>query len=155
MRNDAPATGALRAARDLLQANRTDYAAAMAGFSWPVLDEFNWALDWFDVTAAEHVGKVSGSAEFIKQLPAAHGPTRNLTKGTGIEEAEIKGHYLILIWTEFTDLKAPKGKTDFIRGLQQFFNAREVELAKELPDLRAQLLNFPSPPIDAPRRLLS
>ena len=67
-------------------------------------------LNLSDVTDAEHVGKVSGSAEFIKQLPAAHGPTRNLSKGTGIEEAEIKGHYLILIWTEFTNLHAPKGK---------------------------------------------
>ena len=68
-------------------------------------------LNLSDVTAAEHVGKVSGSAEFIKQLPAAHGPTRNLSKGTGIEEAEVKGHYLILIWTEFTNLHAPKGKS--------------------------------------------
>jgi acetyl-CoA synthetase len=59
MRNDAPATGALSAARDLLQANRTDYAAAMAGFSWPVLDEFNWALDWFDVIAAEHPDRLA------------------------------------------------------------------------------------------------
>ena len=55
--------------------------------------------------------RVTGSAEFIKQLPAAHGPTRNLSKGTGIEEAEVKGHYLILIWTEFSDLKAPKGNS--------------------------------------------
>jgi hypothetical protein len=67
-------------------------------------------LNLTDVTAAEHVGKVAGSAEFIKQLPAAHGPTRNLSKGTGIEEAEVKGHYLILIWTEFTNLHSPSGK---------------------------------------------
>ena len=26
----------------------------VAEFSWPQLDEFNWALDWFDVIAAEH-----------------------------------------------------------------------------------------------------
>jgi hypothetical protein len=68
-------------------------------------------LNLTDVTAAEHVGRVSGSSEFIKQLPAAHGPTRNLSKGTGIEEAEVKGHYLILIWTEFTNLHAPSGKS--------------------------------------------
>jgi hypothetical protein len=68
-------------------------------------------LNLSDVAAAEQVGKASGSAEFIKQLPAAHGPTRNLSKGTGIEEAEVKGHYLILIWTEFTNLHAPQGKS--------------------------------------------
>jgi hypothetical protein len=68
-------------------------------------------LNLTDVTAAEHVGKVSGSNEFIKQLPAAHGPTRNLSKGTGIVEAEFKGHYLILIWTEFANLNAPQSKS--------------------------------------------
>ena len=45
---------AFRAARDLLLRHRADYAAARAEFSWPELDEFNWALDWFDVIAAEH-----------------------------------------------------------------------------------------------------
>src|SRR5271170_7165836 len=45
---------AFRAARDLLLARRTDYSAARSEFTWPDLDEFNWALDWFDVIAAEH-----------------------------------------------------------------------------------------------------
>ncbi len=39
-------------ARDFLLANRSDYATAYAGFRWPQLDEFNWALDYFDVMAA-------------------------------------------------------------------------------------------------------
>ena len=43
---------AFRAARDLLLAHREDYAAARAGFRWPELGEFNWALDWFDTIAA-------------------------------------------------------------------------------------------------------
>ena len=47
-------TAAFRAARDLLLAYRSDYAAARREFAWPELDEFNWALDWFDVIAAEH-----------------------------------------------------------------------------------------------------
>jgi acetyl-CoA synthetase len=47
-------TSAFRAARDLLLRYRDDYDAALRSFSWPVLDEFNWALDWFDVIAAEH-----------------------------------------------------------------------------------------------------
>jgi hypothetical protein len=68
-------------------------------------------LNLSDVAAAENVGKASGSTEFIKQLPAAHGPTRKLAKGTGIEEAEVKGHYLILIWTEYASLQAPSGKS--------------------------------------------
>jgi acetyl-CoA synthetase len=47
-------TDAFKAARDLLLAHREDYDAARRSFAWPELDEFNWALDWFDVIAAEH-----------------------------------------------------------------------------------------------------
>jgi hypothetical protein len=57
---------------------------------------------------ANKVGKTTGSSEFIAQLTAPTGPTHRLTKGTGLEEAEVKGHYLILTWVEFTTLKAPK-----------------------------------------------
>jgi acetyl-CoA synthetase len=49
-----PSAAAFRSARDLLLRHRDDYAAARREFSWPVLEEFNWALDWFDVIAAEH-----------------------------------------------------------------------------------------------------
>ena len=47
-------TSSFRAARDLLLRYRDDYDAALGSFEWPALDEFNWALDWFDVIAAEH-----------------------------------------------------------------------------------------------------
>ncbi|MFP5400875.1 MAG: AMP-binding protein [Gammaproteobacteria bacterium] len=39
------------AARDFLLQHRSDYAAAYAGFKWPQLKEFNWALDYFDAMA--------------------------------------------------------------------------------------------------------
>jgi acetyl-CoA synthetase len=48
----ASGTAAFRAARDLLLECREDYDRAVAEFGWPRLDEFNWALDWFDVVAA-------------------------------------------------------------------------------------------------------
>src|SRR5437764_9755482 len=57
MTQPTPATAAFRAARDLLLHNREDYDAAIREFAWPELDEFNWALDWFDVIAAEHPGR--------------------------------------------------------------------------------------------------
>ena len=41
-------TQAFQQARDFLVRHREDYAAAYAGFRWPQLDTFNWALDWFD-----------------------------------------------------------------------------------------------------------
>jgi acetyl-CoA synthetase len=45
------AAAAFRTARDLLLRHRTDHAAAAHGFRWPVLTEFNWALDHFDAMA--------------------------------------------------------------------------------------------------------
>jgi len=46
-----PDVAAFLAARDFLLAHRTDYAAAYAGFEWPKLERFNWALDYFDAMA--------------------------------------------------------------------------------------------------------
>jgi len=43
---------AFRAARDFLLRHRDDYETAYRDFRWPVLDRFNWALDWFDPYAA-------------------------------------------------------------------------------------------------------
>lgn len=43
-------------ARDFLIAKRDDYAAAYAGFHWPVLERFNWALDHFDAHARANDG---------------------------------------------------------------------------------------------------
>lgn len=60
---------------------------------------------------ASKTGKVTGSSEFIAQLTAPAGPTHSLTKGTGLEEAEVKGHYLILTWVEFTNHRAPRTRS--------------------------------------------
>src|SRR5215831_10962701 len=35
-------------AREFLWEHRTDYDTAYRDFRWPVLDRFNWALDYFD-----------------------------------------------------------------------------------------------------------
>jgi hypothetical protein len=61
-------------------------------------------------SAAERAGKAAGSTQFIAPLDAAKGPTRNLTKAAGLEEAEVKGHYLILVLADFTSLRAPRTK---------------------------------------------
>jgi acetyl-CoA synthetase len=45
-------TQTFREARDFLLTHRDDYATAYAGFEWPKLEKFNWALDWFDQIAA-------------------------------------------------------------------------------------------------------
>src|SRR5271155_3284420 len=40
-------------ARDFLLANSADYEAAHRGFRGPHIDEFNWAIDWFDAELAQ------------------------------------------------------------------------------------------------------
>jgi acetyl-CoA synthetase len=42
------ATDAFLQARDFLLAHQDDYEKAYAGFRWPKLEHFNWALDYFD-----------------------------------------------------------------------------------------------------------
>src|SRR5438045_7660433 len=41
-------------ARDVLLRHREDCLAASLEFAWPVLDSFNWALDYFDVMARDN-----------------------------------------------------------------------------------------------------
>nr|MCU0964331.1 AMP-binding protein [Burkholderiaceae bacterium] len=47
-------TQSFREARDFLLAQRGRHDAAVAGFRWPQLQHFNWALDWFDVLARDN-----------------------------------------------------------------------------------------------------
>jgi acetyl-CoA synthetase len=72
------AAAGFRAARDLLLRHRADYDAARAEFSWPALDDFNWALDWFDAIAAEHPDRA-----------ALRIVTRDEGQGTRISYAEM------------------------------------------------------------------
>ena len=51
-----PNLASYRAARDFLLAHRTDLATAHAGFRWPQLSHFNWALDHFDDLAQGNDG---------------------------------------------------------------------------------------------------
>ena len=78
------AAAGFRAARDLLLRHRADYDAARAEFSWPELDEFNWALDWFDAIAAEHPDR---TALRIVTSPGGTGP--NGDHGTRISYRQM------------------------------------------------------------------
>ncbi|MGH7049444.1 MAG: AMP-binding protein [Acetobacteraceae bacterium] len=48
---------AFKAARDFLLAAHGDYETAYAGFRWPALERFNFALDWFDAELASGAAK--------------------------------------------------------------------------------------------------
>ena len=51
MGQENEATRRFREARDYLLKHREDYATAYKGYTPPKLDNFNWALDWFDAIA--------------------------------------------------------------------------------------------------------
>jgi hypothetical protein len=68
---------------------------------------------------AHHAGKLVGTSDFVDPLTTTTGVTSKLGKGTGIVEAEYKGHYLIMIWAEFTSTNAPANNAQD-QQLQQF-----------------------------------
>lgn len=59
-------------------------------------------------TGASSAAQAAGRSEFVTPLAAKTGPTRLIGQGTGIEYAGIKGHFLVLVWAEFTDLQSPR-----------------------------------------------
>ena len=63
-------------------------------------------------SAAAKAGKATGPAQFIRPLNARRGPASKLSKAAGLEEAEVKGHYLILVFADGTSGHAPKGKAE-------------------------------------------
>jgi len=85
---------AFKAARDFLLAQRRDYATAYRDFRWPALDEFNWALDWFDteLAAGAHGARPAlrivgdGAAErSFAELSAASNRVANGLRALGVK----------------------------------------------------------------------
>jgi hypothetical protein len=69
---------------------------------------------------AHYAGKVVGHNDFIAPLTSAKGVASKLGNGTGIVEAQYKGHYLILTWSEFVNGADPTTAQD--TQLEQFSN---------------------------------
>ncbi len=65
----------------------------------------------------------------------------------------IRQRMLVAGAIPYKAVRAPRGKIDFIRGLQPFFASGECSWASDMPDLRDQLLAFPTGRIDAPNAL--
>jgi acetyl-CoA synthetase len=69
----------------LLLQHRDDYDRAYAEFRWPVLDEFNWALDWFDA--------IGGDATAL-WVVAEDGSEQKLSFGELSERSNCVANYL-------------------------------------------------------------
>ncbi len=79
-------------------------------------------LNLATAAAAAKVGKVAtASGQFIQPLPGAGGAGKNLGMGTGVVWAVAKGHYLILMWAQYTNLHDPATTHDR-QLLLQFVN---------------------------------
>jgi hypothetical protein len=70
-------------------------------------------------SAAQKAGQATGPQEIIAPLTGKKGATSKLGNGTGVVQAEIKGHYLILMWAEYANLKSPSGSAQR-QALEQF-----------------------------------
>ncbi|HEY2641636.1 MAG TPA: hypothetical protein VGI66_17335 [Streptosporangiaceae bacterium] len=86
--------------------------------------------------AAKKAARSAGAVNFVAQLRSHKGLTSKIGKGTGIEEAAAKGHYLILIWAEFTNLRKPKNayqREQLVRFITQLRdNTANVSLATRM-----------------------
>ncbi|HET9082459.1 MAG TPA: hypothetical protein VFO01_18335 [Trebonia sp.] len=70
-------------------------------------------------TEAHDAGKVVGKNDFIAPLTSAKGVASKLGNGTGVVEAEFKGHYLLLTWSEYVNGTTPTTKAQDAQ-LEQF-----------------------------------
>jgi hypothetical protein len=86
-------------------------------------------------SAAAQAGKTTGPDELIAPLSTAKGPAKNLLNGTGVVYTVVKGHYLILVYVEFTNLKSPKTdaqKTQLVDFAKGMFSNANSELSNRM-----------------------
>lgn len=76
-------------------------------------------VNLISVNAAQKAGKATSTQEILAPLTSKKGPTSKLGNGTGVVQAEIKGHYLILVYAEYANLKSPSGPAQQ-QALEQF-----------------------------------
>jgi acetyl-CoA synthetase len=97
-------TNAFTAARDFLLQNISDYESAYNGFEWPVLDEFNWALDHFDAMGrgdardadALHIVGEDGSEirRSFREMSDRSSQVANYLRSLGVERGD---HVLLML----------------------------------------------------------
>jgi len=96
MTEPSQGTVTFRAARDLLLDLRADYQEATSQFRWPSLPEFNFAVDWFDVLAAEQpdtdalrvVTPDSDTRLSYAELAARSSQVANWLRGLGVRRGD-------------------------------------------------------------------
>jgi len=96
-------------ARDFLQLHREDYETAYRDFRWPVLNEFNWALDFFDLQARDNqraalwVVNEDGREDRLSfaQMSARSNQVANFLRGLGVRRGDrvlLLVHNEVALW---------------------------------------------------------
>lgn len=85
------------------QAVRATYVNASRGIMGTI-----GVLNISTANGAARAAKIADGSDFVAQVRTKHGSAHKIGQGTGIEESAAKGHYLILLWAEYTSLKKPK-----------------------------------------------
>jgi hypothetical protein len=62
-------------------------------------------------TAAAKAASAVDANDFLSPLTTTKGVTKKIGQGTGVVQVQYKGHYLILMFAEFTNMKAPANST--------------------------------------------
>ncbi len=83
-------------ARNLLMAQRKDHERACAKFQWPQLENFNWALDWFDAYAKNNnrpalrvVSRDAGEIKLsFRELSERSNQVANFLRGQGVRRGD-------------------------------------------------------------------
>jgi acetyl-CoA synthetase len=89
-------------ARNYLLAHRTEYHAALRGFSWPRLERFNWALDYFDPMAANNSERAlfiveedgAQTTRTFAELARRSNQTANFLRAVGVQRGD---HILVML----------------------------------------------------------
>jgi hypothetical protein len=93
-------------------------------------------------TEAHRAGKVVDEGDFIAPLATSKGVAKNLGQGTGVVEAEFKGHYLILTWSEFVNGTTPSTQAED-NELEQF--STDLVAGTANIDLSRRMVNGDAP----------
>ena len=88
----------------------------------------------------------------LLELNATYHPVKVGFEADGLNEWALQPIRMAMVGSmmPLVPVKAPAGKLDFIRGLQIYFQAREVWFSEEFPEAWAQFRSFPAGLIDAP-----
>ncbi len=69
-----------------------------------------------------------GHNNFVAPLQSKAGLAAKIGQGTGVDEAIVKGHYLVIVWAETTGLQAPKSQRSRLDAFMNLLIAKTANV---------------------------